>query len=252
VAGLLEEPEGEQDSLAAYLERSARSGFASLVEGLGDLKRLAHREAILAPLVQAARENIEALHDLFRHPDSAVVKNAIFLSGRAASRQSLEALEEPLRSRDAEVRIEAINALKTYRSARAMDLLVQAVGDPDKLVRYYALRNLISFNYRPAARAVAEAIESRDFADKDLTEKKLLFEAYGRFAGREALPSLQDMLGRRGLLRRGASRDVRICVATALGEIGGPEARALLEETLADRDPDVREACEQALSRLTG
>jgi HEAT repeat protein len=250
VAELLEESETDEGALAAYLERAARSGFAALVERLGDLKRLAHRETLLAPLVRAAGENLETLHQLFRHPDPGVVKNAIFLSGRAASRQSLEALEEPLRSRDAEVRIEAINALKTYRSARAMDLMVAAIGDPDKLVRYYALRNLISFNYRPAVRAVTAAIESRDFEDKDLTERKLLFEAFGRFAGEEALPSLTGLLGKRGLLRRGASRDVRICVATALGEIGGPTARALLQETLADRDPEVRAACERALARV--
>jgi HEAT repeat protein len=250
VAALLEEAEGEESALVAYLERAARGAFAALIERLGDLKRLAHREAILVPLVRAAAENPEALHQLFRHPDPAVVKNAIFLSGRAASRQSLEALEEPLRSRDAEVRIEAINALKTYRSARAMDLMVAAIEDPDKLVRYYALRNLISFNYRPAVRAVVAAIEGRDFEEKDLTEKKLLFEAFGRFAGEEALPSLTELLGKRGLLRRGASRDVRICVATALGEIGGPTARGLLQETLADRDPEVRAACERALARV--
>lgn len=250
VAGLLEDPESEEGALAAYLDRAARSNFAALVERLGDLKRLAHREAVLAPVVRAAGESLDALHGLFRHPDPGVVKNAIFISGRTASRQSLEALEEPLRSRDAEVRIEAINALKTYRSARAMDLLVEAIGDPDKLVRYYALRNLISFNYRPAATAVVEAIQGREFADKDLTEKKLLFEAYGRFAGAEAIPSLGELIGKRGLLRRGATRDLKICVATALGEIGGPEARAILDEILSDRDPEVREACERSLARI--
>jgi HEAT repeat protein len=128
--------------------------------------------------------------------------------------------------------------------------MVAAIGDPDKLVRYYALRNLISFNYRPAVPAVVAAIEARDFEEKDLTEKKLLFEAFGRFAGEEALPSLTELLGRRGLLRRGASRDVRICVATALGEIGGPTARGLLQEILSDRDPEVRAAGERGLARV--
>jgi HEAT repeat protein len=64
-----------------------------------------------------------------------------------------------------------------------------------------------------------------------------------------ALPYLQGLLGRRGILRRGASRELRICAALALGEIGGPEARALLEENLADRDSDVRHACAQAMAR---
>nr|MBA2564540.1 HEAT repeat domain-containing protein [Gemmatimonadota bacterium] len=250
VAGMLESEDVEDGALAAYLERAVAANYSIAVERLGDLKRLSHREEILAPLTAAAARDPEALHRLFRHPDPGVVKNAVFLSGRAASRQSLDALVEPLRSRDAEVRIEAINALKTYRSARAMDLLVQAVDDPDKLVRYYALRNLISFRYKPALRAVAGAIRARDFADKDLTEKKLFFEAWGRFAGAEAVPELRALLGRRTLLRKAEARDLKVCAATALGEIGGSEARALLQEHLGDGQPEVREACEQALARL--
>jgi HEAT repeat protein len=248
-AEMLEEEQTEEAALAEYLRRAAAANFEALVERLGDLKRLSHREEVLAPIVAAAVHNVSVLHRLFRHPNPAVVKNAIFLSGRAANRQSLEALEEPLHSRDAEVRIEAINALKTYRSARAMDLLVEAVNDLDKLVRYYALRNLISFNYRPALRVVTAAIRDRHFAEKDLTEKKLFFEAYGRFAGGEAIPDLREILGRRSLFGKPELRDLKICAATALGEIGGEEARSLLREMLSDRQPEVREACEQALAR---
>ncbi|MFN2432711.1 MAG: HEAT repeat domain-containing protein [Gemmatimonadota bacterium] len=250
VAGMLEEEDSEDGALGAYLQRAAEASLGAAVERLGDLKRLAHREELLAPLVAAAAREPETLHRLFRHADPAVVKNAIFLSGRAPSRQSLEALEEPLHARDAEVRIEAINALKTYRTARAMDLLVEAVHDPDKLVRYYALRNLVSFNYRPALRTVLEAIRDREFGAKDLTERKLFFEAYGRFARTDAVPHLAEILSRKSLLWKGEARDLKVCAAVALGEIGGPAARALLEEHLADRQPEVREACGQALARV--
>jgi HEAT repeat protein len=253
VGGLLveEEQEGsEEGASAGYLERAVRFDFGAAVERLGDLKHLAQREELLAPLVTAAAASPETLHRLFRHPDPIVVKNAVFLSGRAANRQSLEALEEPLHSPDAEVRLEAVNALKTYRSARALDLMVEAVSDPDKLVRYYALRNLIAFNYRPALRAVSAAVRERDFAAKDLTEKKLFFEAYGRFGGAEAVPFLRGILGRHSLLRKGESRDLKVCAAVALGEIGGEEARTLLKEHLSERQAEVREACERALARL--
>jgi HEAT repeat protein len=125
------------------------------------------------------------------------------------------------------------------------------VRDPDKLVRYYALRNLIAFGYRPALRAVVEAIRASDFDAKDLTERRLLFEAYGRFAGAEAIPYLREILERRGLLRKAETRDLKVCAAVALGEIGGPEARALLQGHAGDRQPEVREACEQALARLS-
>ncbi len=251
VAELLEEAGSDEGALAGFLARAAEHDLAALLERVGDLKRLAPREAMLAPLAASAARQLPIVHRLFRHPDPIVVRNAIFLSGRAGGRESLEALEEPLRSRDAEVRVEAVNALKSYRSARAMDLLVRAIGDTDKVVRYYALRNLIAFGYRTAAPAVAEAIRAGDFADKDLTEKKLLFEAYGRFAGAEALPSLAALFERRSWLRKAEDRDLKVCAAVALGEVGGEEARALLREHAADRQPEVREACERALARLS-
>lgn len=254
-AELLEEPEGgdedlERQAAARYLARAVRFDFGAVVERLGDLKRLAHREELLAPLAAAAAENPATLHRLFRHPDPNVVKSAVFLSGKAGNRQSLEALEEALRARDAEVRIEAVHALKGYRTARAMDLLVHAVGDPDKHVRYYALRTLIAANYRPALATVLDAIRGRGFVEKDLTEKKLFFEAYGRLAGTEALPYLRGLLGRRSFLRKNEARDLKACAAVALGEIGGQEAVGLLEAHRADGQDEVREACERALARL--
>jgi HEAT repeat protein len=242
--------ESEREALAACLARAAESDLGAVVERLGDLKRLAHREELLAPLAEAAARNPAALRRLFRHADAAVVRNALFLAGRAGAAAAPEALAEPLRSPDAEVRIEAVHALKAHRTPEALALLVRAVEDPDKLVRYYALRNLVASGYRPALRAVEAAIDDRAFAAKDLTEKKLLFEALGRFAGAAAVPRLRALLGRRGMFRRGDVRELRVCAAVGLGEIATPDARALLEEHARDRDPDVREACEQALARM--
>jgi HEAT repeat protein len=242
--------ESEREALAACLARAAESDLAAVVERLGDLKRLAHREELLAPLARAAVRDPGALQRLFRHSDPGVVRNAVFLAGRAGTATAPEALAEPLRSPDAEVRIEAVHALKAHRTPAALALLVEAVEDPDKLVRYYALRNLVASGYTPALAAVEAAIQDGGFAAKDLTEKKLLFEALGRLAGAAALPRLRGLLGRRGVFRRGDARELRVCAAVALGEIGTPEARTLLEDHARDRDPDVREACEQALARL--
>lgn len=242
--------EAEREALAACLGRAADADLGVAVERLGDLKRLAHREELLAPLADAAVRNPAALRRLFSHPDPAVVRNAVFLAGRAGAASAPEALAEPLRSPDAEVRIEAVHALKAHRTPEALALLVEAVEDPDKLVRYYAVRNLVASGYAPALGAVEAAIADRGFAAKDLTEKKLLFEALGRFAGAAAVPRLRDLLGRRGVFRRADTRELRVCAAVALGEIATPEARVLLQEHAGDRDPDVREACEQALARL--
>ena len=242
--------EAEREALAACLGRAADADLGIAVERLGDLKRLAHREELLAPLADAAVRNPSALRRLFRHSDPAVVRNAVFLAGRAGAAVAPEALAEPLRSPDAEVRIEAVHALKAHRTAEALALLVEAVEDPDKLVRYYAVRNLVASGYAPALHAVEAAIADSGFAAKDLTEKKLLFEALGRFGGPAAMPRLRDLLGRRGVFRRGDARELRVCAAVALGEIATPEARALLQEHARDRDPEVREACEQALARL--
>lgn len=82
----------------------------------------------------------------------------------------------------------------------------------------------------------------------DLTEKSVFFEAYGLFAGVKAIEPLTEMLtGGKGFMKRKEDPETRACVAMALGKIGGPEAKAVLEQSLAEKDPLVKNAINKAL-----
>jgi HEAT repeat protein len=58
---------------------------------------------------------------------------------------------------------------------------------------------------------------------------------------------MRDLLEPRGLLRRKHPPQVRACAALALGRIGTPEARAVLEAAAGDRDLIVRNSVNNAL-----
>jgi HEAT repeat protein len=81
----------------------------------------------------------------------------------------------------------------------------------------------------------------------DLSEKMAFFEAYGAIAGPSAVKALGAMLEGRGLLRMKEPPETRACAAMALGLVGTPEARELLERAASDKEPIVRNAVKSAL-----
>ena len=81
----------------------------------------------------------------------------------------------------------------------------------------------------------------------DLTEKMAFFEAYGAIAGSTGLKPLSGLLLPRGLLRMKEAAETRACAAMALGKIGTPEARDVLQRAADDKDPVVRNAVNRAL-----
>ena len=93
-------------------------------------------------------------------------------------------------------------------------------------------------------------LEDPELEDRDLSEKRALFEAFGVLAGPEGADSLSGVLrGKAGFGRPKPSSDTRACAAVALGKIGTPSARLALEKALRDKDPVVRNAASRALRR---
>jgi HEAT repeat protein len=59
------------------------------------------------------------------------------------------------------------------------------------------------------------------------------------------------MLETGGFMRKKQDPETRACAAMALGKIGTPEARAVLEAAASDKDPLVRNAVGKALRGAT-
>ena len=169
------------------------------------------------------------------------------LAGRLRLEPAVPGLGEVLRRGGPDLRLAAVTALAAIASPGALAHLERALEDPERGVRLAGVRVLGERGYRNALRRVEAVVMGREVREMDLTEKMAFFEAYGAIAGPAGIAPMRELLEPRGVLRRKVPPQVRACAALALGRIGTPEARAVLEAAAGDKDLIVRNAVNNAL-----
>ena len=140
-----------------------------------------------------------------------------------------------------------MDALAAIGSPSAMQQLEKAVSDRHRDVRVAAVRVLGNRGHRAAFQRIEAAVLGKELKAADLTEKMVFFEAYGLLAGPTAIQRLKPMLSSGGFMRKKQDPETRACAAMALGKIGTPDARDLLQKAGSDKDPLVRNAVSKAL-----
>jgi HEAT repeat protein len=170
------------------------------------------------------------------------------MCGRLKLQGAVPGLGETVRSPDPAVRLASVLALAEVASPGALTAMELAIDDDDRSVRLAAVRAMGARGIRNALKRIEPVILGKsERKDLDLTEKMAFFEAYGAIAGPTAISTLQSMLLTRGILGYKAGPETRACAAVALGRIRTPEARAVLQKVVDDKDLVVRQAVSRAL-----
>jgi len=171
--------------------------------------------------------------------------------GRLRLQGAVTGLGDLLGHQDDALRLAAVQALDAIGTPGALAHLDRALEDSDRAVRVAAVKAVAARGYRTALRRIENVLQDKGLKVLDMSEKKAFFEAYGAIAGASGIKLLAAMLEGRGLLRMKESPEVRACAALALGRVGTPEAREVLERAQNDKELVVRNAVKQALREAT-
>ncbi len=197
---------------------------------------------------QNSAEVLRLLHDGIDDDDGHEALPALIgVCGRLKLQGAVTGLGDLLSHDDADIRLAAVQALDAIGTPGALAHLDRALEDADRAIRVAAVKALGTRGYRSALRRVENVVQGKSLKDLDMSEKKAFFEAYGTIAGASGIKWLAGVLSGRGLLRMKEPPEVRACAALALGRIGTPEARQLLEAAQDDKELVVRNAVKQAL-----
>jgi HEAT repeat protein len=257
----------QPDALAQLLQSLDEAAVQPSNEELGELFRELKPEAIetviawlprltnplLRDLLYGALQRLAAAHPqelakVLNAKDEAVLLEAIRLVSQLKILTVVPGLSGLLASPKRTVRSAALDALAAIGSPAAMQSLERAIDDADKGLRIAAVRVLSGQKHRAALPKIEAAVMGKALRDADLTEKSVFFEAYGTLVGPAGVKPLSEMLGGKGgFMKRKEDPETRACVAMALGKIRTPDARALLEQALAEKDPLVKNAINKAL-----
>ncbi len=177
----------------------------------------------------------------------AVILGALELVARLRLKEVEANVASLAKHPDIGVRSAVVQALAGLATPKAMQGMLAMLEDTDPDVRIAAMQGVSSRRYPRALPVLQKMVLDKDLEERDLSEKRAIFEAYGMLGGAGCVEPLASLLIGKGFKRRHADSDIRACAAMALGKAGGREARMVLEKAASDKDPMVRTAVTGAL-----
>ncbi len=236
-----------EDDLGALFRELRPKALTTILEWLPKLSN----ERVQALLDASARRLCQAYPDQMVHAlkgdDDDVLLGTVRIAGQLKLPPVVPGLGSLLQRGSVEVRHEVVEALAAIGTPGALKQLELVIGDEDRDVRIKGVRHLARAGHRGAFQRIEAAIDGKVLKDADLTERTVFFEAFGTLAGEAGIATLKPMLVQKGFMKKKVDPQIRACAAMALGKIGTPAARALLESTVKDKDSLVRNAVNKAL-----
>lgn len=227
-------------------------------EALGPLLRAAEETArpevkrLLAPAIeQLVTRSPDRVVRLLAHEDPVLAGAAARWAGRLRLENAAAPLVSLLRHDNPVLRLAAVEALRELRTSVGAGALQTALDDADRDVRIAAARSLAALAYTGARGRLADAVQSKQLREGDLTEQIAVFQAFGSVADPAGVAMLARMLNGKNWLGRHESSEVRACAAEALGRSRLPAARDALEAAAGDADAVVRSAVSRAIREGT-
>lgn len=237
-----------EEELGALFGELRGGVLETVLEWLPRMTNERVRDILGLAVQRIAAQYPDALAKAMGSDDDHVVLETVRLAAKLKLPPVITALGSLLiRDGTSELKVAVVDALSAIGSPGAMQQLEKGVSDEHRDVRVAAVRVLGTRGHRAVFPKVEAAVLGKSLKDTDLTEKMVFFEAYGRLAGPEAITHLKPMLATGGFMKKKPDVETRACAAMALGKIGTPEARDLLERATRDKDPLVRNAVNKAL-----
>jgi hypothetical protein len=261
----LSEPAIVSQLVQSIDEVPALAGEATVAEVLGELRATALEPVLtwiptlaspaLKKVLEGVADRLAEAHPtevlrILRSPESEALAAVVALCGRLQLTQTVPGLGETIVHKDGAVRLASVQALAQLGTPAAMAFVEKTLEDEDRAVRLAAVRVVGGRGYKGAQKRVEGMVLGKAVQEMDLTEKMAFFEAYGSIAGASGLKAMSALLLPRGLLRMKEASETRACAAIALGKIRTPEARAVLQQAVDDKDLVVRNAVSRALREL--
>ena len=253
IGNVLEQKEGVRlENVYNFLSLLQPNAITPLVKLLGEGTKSKTRRMLCDALSEIGKNAVDMFTPYLDDPRWYLVRNIIYVLGRIGKEESVPYLQKAYTHQEPRVRREAVQALGLIGGPRAAGLLSRALRDGDVRIRSVAATSLGRAGKKAGLRPLLEVVQSKEFQKKSSTEMKVFFNAVGMLGDcRESIAVLQQLLETKSWFVRGKVDEIRIGAVNALAMIGTPEAKAILEGGRHSKDEAIREACLQALKRLS-
>lgn len=243
----------ESGHLFAFLTMLDKNSLISLSDLLGRIENIKTRRILCEVLVTLGKENIDILSKKLEDERWYVVRNMVYILGKIRDPRIIEDFKRLIDHPEIKVRKEVLHALEGMNDDRAKEQLISFLDDKDSSVRILAARTLANAKNKNAVPMLLKIVSGKEFEERDLYEKKEMFESLGRIASDEILPEISRLIKRRSffLFKKERRDEVSVCAVLALKRIGSEKAVEILKEGSLLKNRVIREACSKALAEMT-
>jgi HEAT repeat protein len=248
VASVLPKRKERAGDFLAVLARAGDEGAEALIEQLTAAQSLNERRVYFSALV-TLKAGAPTLTHMLGDARWYVARNAADLLGELNAVEAEGPLAELLKHDDERVRRAATNALAKLGTAHANLALKRALRDSSPQVRSTAAAGLAGRSTARGARTAATLLRALD-GESDVEVQISILTALGRVGTADAVERLIKAAEPDGRLFKRKPASFRVAAVQALGEARTPTALAALQVLTTDRDKDVREAAQKAVTEV--
>jgi HEAT repeat protein len=238
------------DELRELLQTLGLPALGAICELLGRVEKLKMRKLIVEVLVELGKDRPEVFEPFLSDPRWYLVRNVVLVLSLLDTPKSLQMIVRLISHKEQRIRREVLGFLERSTDPKAKQYLLKYLRDDSSALRIKALQSLARERLPFALKPILALTAGEEFKGRDLAEKRAVYEAIGELGADEELLLFRDMLLKKRWFQKGATREAVICAVAGLIKMGTPQARELLEQGRAFRNPELREIVEQALALL--
>ena len=244
------------DHLYAYLILHHKNAIDPLTDLLGSLKNMKPRRILCDAMVELAREETEILTRRLKDRRWYIVRNIVYILSKIGNERVVDDLSALIQHSESQVRKEVLRAFEVLPGPKAKQYLVKFLMDEESSIRILAARSLaqsaLGGKVAGTVEHLLQTIEDSKFNNRDLYEKKEIFDALGQVGGNVILPFMRKILKEQVWfkLHKGRHEELKLCAIIALKRVKTPEAVNVLKEGLALKNKNIREACARVIGEL--
>lgn len=223
-------PEGsvEHAACSQFLGALGTAALDPLLDVLADEPDMTARKALVDIISSMSSDLIDELGARVSDPRWFFARNVVAILGRTKRPEILSYLNRTLRHGDARVRRETIRALASVRDRLAVEMLVAALDDSDAQNVQLAARYIGASQELSAVAALASVAQGEGRGNRESGPRVEAIEALGRLGSTEALPVLEEIVGKRALVRAARVRELRTAAEHAIAAIASARGGAQL------------------------
>lgn len=235
------------ENLKELLLLFGKTAIKQTCELLGIVQKMEMRKVIVDALVEIGKDTPEAFFPYLTDSRWYLARNAVIVLRRIDNPASLEPVSKLIYHKEPRIRKEVLLYLAAIPDVKARAYILKFLHDDASALRIHALKTLADSKFHGALKPIFEITTSKEFDEKDIAEKKAVFEALGELGSDEVVPIFKDMMMKRYWFNKAKEKESVVLAVAGLRKVKTDAALNALEEASNVKKDEIKAVITQAM-----